>query len=309
MKTRRHFLTWLAFTGLTACTPASIPFNKEQATPAIVQHPVLRTSDATELAMSHWEAEKTPQAVLLLLHGFNEWAGAFESVAKALAKRGITVWAYDQRGFGRSPHRGLWSSAERMAEDAREAAQQLRTLYPQLPLYVMGFSMGGAVTLLAAEHGKLNADGVILAAPAVWTRATQPFYQRWAHDIALRLVPGWSPTGESLGKRPSDNRVMLRRIWKSPWMIKGARIDTLNGVVDLMDKGYAAAASVQLPVLLLYGEKDQIIPKKPLEKLWARLPKTHPKTRFIHYPEGWHMLGRDLNWQEVLDDISTWIRG
>lgn len=310
MKQRRLFLAWLALGGLAACTQqtAVMPSSKVTATPAIVQQPMLRTSDGTELAMMHWPSDGQPQAVLLLLHGFNEWSGAFDSVGKAFAKQGIEVWAYDQRGFGRSPHRGLWSSAERMAQDAREATQQLRTIYPQLPLYVLGFSMGGTVALLAAERGKLAADGIILAAPAVWTRAHQPFYQRWAHQLALRLVPGWKPTGESLGKRPTDNRVMLKRIWKSPWMIKGARIDALDGLVSLMDKGFAAADSVTLPILLLYGDKDEIIPRRPIEKLWQRLPKTHPKTRFLQYQDGWHMLGRDLNWKAVITDIAAWIK-
>ncbi|MDQ5768190.1 alpha/beta hydrolase [Thiothrix subterranea] len=296
----------VVISGLSACTPASIPLKTTQAPPALVQQPLLRTSDGTELVMTHWQAHSTPKATLLLIHGLNEYAGAFDEMCETLAQHGVEVWAYDQRGFGRSPYRGLWSSAERMAHDAREAASQLRQTYPDRPLYVLGFSMGGAVTLLAAAQGKLDADGIILAAPAVWTRATQPFYQRWAHQAALRLTPGWKPTGESLAIRPTDNTVMLRRIWKSPWMIKGTRIDTLNGVVDLMDKAYSAADSLSLPVLLLYGDKDQIIPKKPIERLWQRLPKSG-KTRFIRYPQGWHMLGRDLNGDEVIADMVEWM--
>ncbi len=297
----------LVISGLSACTPASIPLKTTQAKPAIVQQPVLRTSDGTELVMTQWPAHGTPKATLLLIHGLNEYAGAFDEMCATLAQQGIEVWAYDQRGFGRSPHRGLWSSAERMAQDAREAVSQLRQTNPHKPLYVLGFSMGGAVTLLSAKQGKLDVDGVILAAPAVWTRSTQPFYQRWSHQLALRLIPGWKPTGASLEIRPTDNKVMLRRIWKSPWMIKGARIDTLNGVVDLMDKAYAAADSLTVPVLLLYGDKDQIIPEKPIERLWQRLPKSG-KTRFIRYPQGWHMLGRDLNGDEVITDIVEWMQ-
>jgi alpha-beta hydrolase superfamily lysophospholipase len=297
----------IVISGLTACSPASIPLKTTQATPALVQQPLLRTGDGTELVMTRWQAQGTSKATLLLIHGLNEYAGAFDEMCETLAQHGIEVWAYDQRGFGRSPYRGLWSSAERMAQDAREASSQLREANPHQSLYVLGFSMGGAVTLLAAAQGKLDADGIILAAPAVWTRATQPFYQRWAHQTALRLTPGWKPTGESLAIRPTDNNVMLRRIWKSPWMIKGTRVDTLNGVVDLMDKAYSAADSLSLPVLLLYGDKDQIIPKKPIERLWQRLPKSG-KTRFIRYPQGWHMLGRDLNADEVIADMMEWMR-
>ena len=165
--------------------------------------------------------------------------------------------------------------------------------------------MGGAVTLLAASED-IAADNMVLVAPAVWIRETQPFYQRWALDISKALVPGWSPTGESLKIRPTDNIPMLRRIWRSPWMVRQSRIDTVDGLVDLMDKGYAAAEQATVPALLLYGDKDELVPEKPIDMLWERLPK-QGKTRQIRYENGWHMLMRDLQGQKVIDDITRWV--
>ncbi|HPY40308.1 MAG TPA: lysophospholipase [Thiolinea sp.] len=291
---------------LSACTTASVPLGKEHLEPSLIQQPVFRSSDGTELVAQQWLPEGKPKANLLLLHGFNEYPGAFDEVGQAFAKQGIAVWAYDQRGFGRSPYRGLWSSSERMAEDAREATQLLRTLYPKQPLYVAGTSMGGAVALLAAGSGELTTDGIILLAPAVWISETQPFYQRWSLAFAKRFTPAWSPTGEGLNIRPTDNNEMLKRIWKSPWMIRQSRIDTVAGLVDLMDKSYAAAPQVKVPVLLLYGDKDQLVPKKPIEMLWARLPKKG-KTQQIRYPNGWHMLMRDLQGEKVIGDMVNWM--
>lgn len=294
--------TWL----LTACTSASVPLGKETVEPRLAQQPVFRASDGTELVAQQWLPKHQVKANLLLLHGFNEYPGAFDEVGQAFAKQGVAVWAYDQRGFGRSPYRGLWSSAERMAEDTREVSTLLRKLHPKQPLYIAGTSMGGAVALLAAGSGELNADGIILLAPAVWTSETQPFYQRWSLAFAKRFTPSWSPTGESLNIRPTDNIEMLKRIWKSPWMIRKSRIDTVAGLVDLMDKSYATAPQVKLPVLLLYGEKDQLVPKKPTDRLWARLPK-NGKTQQIRYPNGWHLLMRDLQGSKVISDMVVWM--
>lgn len=292
---------------LSACTTASVPLGTESLEPSLIQQPVFRASDGTELVAQTWLPKGKVQANLLLLHGFNEYPGAFDEVGQNLAKQGIAVWAYDQRGFGRSPYRGLWSSSERMAEDAREVTKLLRQLHPQQPVYVAGTSMGGAVALLAAGSGDLAADGIILLAPAVWISATQPFYQRWSLEFAKRFTPAWSPSGEGLNIRPSDNIEMLKRIWKSPWMIRKSRIDTVAGLVDLMNKSYESADKVKLPVLLLYGEKDQLVPKKPIDLLWARLPKT-PKTQQIRYPNGWHMLMRDLQGPKVLNDMVQWMK-
>ena len=292
---------------LSGCSTAPMPLGMHHVQPQLLQQPLFRASDGTDLVMTHWQPKGKSRATLILLHGFNEYAGAFDSVGKQFAQRGIDVWGIDQRGFGRSAYRGQWAGAQRMAADARELAALLRQQDPQQPLYLWGMSMGGAVTLVAAEEGKLDVDGIILEAPAVWTRDTQPLYQRVAQDIAVKLVPGWKPTGESLGIRATDNRALLREIWKSPWMIKGARIETVAGLVDLMEKGYAAAEHIRVPTLLLYGGKDELIPAKPIERLWQRLPK-NGKTRFIRYPNGWHMLTRDLQSAKVISDITQWIQ-
>ncbi len=303
----RHYIGLLLLSlGLSACTTLHVPEGKSSSDPHIVQQPLFHASDGTELFITHWPSVGKAKAVILLMHGFNEYPGAFDAVGKQLASHALDVWAFDQRGFGRTPYRGLWSSAERMAADVREMTGILHRNQPHLPLYVLGTSMGGAVTLLAAGQPSFAANGIILAAPAVWTRDSQPFYQRWALDVSAKLTPGWAPTGESLEKKPSDNKAMLKKIWQSPWMIRQSRMDTVAGLVDLMDKGAAAAPNVNVPVLLLYGDKDQIIPSKPIERLWQHLPK-QGKTQFIHYAQGWHMLMRDLNGDEVIEDIVHWI--
>lgn len=291
---------------LSACTTASVPLGKETVEPNLIQQPVFRASDGTELMAQQWLPSGKVKANLLLLHGFNEYPGAFDEVGQGFAKEGVAVWAYDQRGFGRSAYRGLWSSPERMAEDAREAVALLRKLHPQQPLYIAGTSMGGAVALLAAGTGDLKVDGMILLAPAVWISDTQPFYQRWSLEFAKRFTPAWSPTGEGLNIRATDNDALLKRIWQSPWMIRKTRIDTVAGLVDLMNKSYDAAPQVKVPVLLLYGDKDQLVPKKPIDMLWARLPKQAP-TQQIRYPNGWHLLMRDLQGPKVIHDMVIWM--
>ncbi|MEZ5537485.1 MAG: alpha/beta fold hydrolase [Thiolinea sp.] len=230
---------------LSGCSSAKFPDGNESTTPQLSQRPFFTAGDGAELAVYRWKPSGQSRGNLLLLHGFNEYAGAFDEVGAEFARQGISVWAYDQRGFGRSSYRGLWAGAERMAEDAREMAALIRKTESDVPLTLLGMSMGGAVALLASADGSV-ADATVLVAPAVWTRDTQPFYQRWALDIAKTIAPGWSPTGESLKIRPSDNIAMLRRIWNSPWMIRQSRMDTVAGLVELMDKGYGAAPEMKV---------------------------------------------------------------
>ena len=128
-------------------------------------------------------------------HGFNDYSNFFNAAATYLAARGIASYSYDQRGFGRAAHRGMWPGTKTLARDLGSAVGALRRRHPGVPLYVLGMSMGGAVALVAmAAPDPPEVDGLILVAPAVWARETMP----WVSD---RGVVDIRPT-RSLGRPP-----------------------------------------------------------------------------------------------------------
>src|SRR3546814_15118199 len=87
---------------------------------------------------------------------FNDYSNAFADSGPALAAQGLEVYASDQRGFGEAPHRGLWPGVEALPGDLTTAAGLLRQRHPDLPLYLLGESMGGAVVLAALELGRAS---------------------------------------------------------------------------------------------------------------------------------------------------------
>ena len=107
-------------------------------------------SDGTRLPLRKWLPQGPVKAVILALHGFNDYSNAFDDAGKAWAAHGIATYAYDQRGFGGAPGRGSWAGEGRLALDAIAAIRVLRRTYPGRPLYLLGESMGGAVAILAA---------------------------------------------------------------------------------------------------------------------------------------------------------------
>lgn len=303
----REVFCLLILVQLVGCASTRYIPSQERTTPTLTSQYFI-ADDATKLPLQVWTPPHNVQTQLVLLHGFNEYAGAFERVGQYFASRGVKVWAYDQRGFGRGEQRGLWAGGERMAQDARQFVQLVHAQAPDRPLFLLGTSMGGAVALKATSNNpNLPLKGVILEAPAVWTRATQPFYQRWSLAITRRVAPHWSPSGNSLKIRASDNDAMLREIWQSPYMIHKSRIDTVAGLVDLMDMAYRAAHKMSYPTLVLYGLKDQVIPHKPIMRLRQRLPVLKG-SEYKEYANGWHMLMRDLQGKRVMDDSLQWMK-
>lgn len=288
---------WLLLIGLSACAPSGpdVPSVAERG-------PVWR----------HWQpasdsGDGTPRAVILALHGFNDYSHAFEDFAAFSAANGVAVHAYDQRGFGANPDRGFWPGTERLVSDLRRAVARLRTIYARTPIYVLGESMGGAVTIVTATGEEpLDVDGIVLVAPAVWGgRYFNPFY-RLTLWLASTLAPGWTlspPRGLEI--YPSDNIEMLRAYSADPMVIKVTRTAAIAGLVRLMDQALASAPTLKNDILLLIGEKDDIVPLGALEDFRDRLSQA--RSRAISYPDGYHMLLRDLQRKAVFEDILAWI--
>ena len=263
--------------------------------------------DGVRLPLRVWQPEGAVTATILAVHGFNDYSNAFAGPAEEWAKHGIVTYAYDQRGFGQAPDRGFWVGAARLDEDLANASRLVAARYPGVPHYLLGESMGGAVVMTAlAGPDPPMADGIILAAPAVWGRATMNVFERVALWTAYEVVPGLTLTGRGLNIVPSDNIAMLRALARDPLVIKATRVDTLKGLVDLMDRALAAAPRLHTPMLLLYGKRDEIIPPEPIRRMIAELPR-RDRQRIAWYPDGYHMLLRDLDAPLVLRDIESWI--
>ena len=270
------------------------------------------TADSRVLPLREWLPHGKVEAVILALHGFNDYSNAFAGPGKAWAKDGIATYAYDQRGFGAAPERGRWPGRSALAADAATASRILRRRYPDVPLYLLGESMGGAVAVVAltGESGAPipDVDGVILAAPAVWGRATMGILPRLALWTGVRLMPGLTLTGRGLHIMASDNIAMLRALARDPLVIKATRVDTIYGLVNLMDAALASAPRLRLPLLLMDGARDEIIPREATRRFVRALPidLRHRRSLAI-YEHGYHMLLRDLEGPLVVADVAGWV--
>lgn len=309
----RRFLPGMMATlyliGLAACTPGSPPdLGSEPVFAGPWRHwqpEVARLASPAGGEASEADAAG-PKAVILALHGFNDYSNAFQAFAEFCTERNIAIHAYDQRSFGATSNRGIWPGVEPLVTDLHDAAARLRGIYGDTPIYVLGESMGGAVTILAATDDRpLDADGLILTAPAVWGGPHMNGFYRLTLWLTSTIAPGWKLSPSGLEIWPSDNIEMLRAYSADPLVIKRTRTDAIAGLVDLMDRALAAAPELAQETLLLAGDKDQIVPAGAIDDFESRLDPTGITS--VRYPEGFHMLLRDLQRDNVYADIDAWI--
>lgn len=291
--------------GLAACAKPELLDTGPVIGAASLDDSVYTTTDGEQLHVSSWKSD-SPRAVFVAVHGFNEYAGAFQLPGPWFSSRGISVYAYDQRGFGRADTQrlGKWAGGDVMARDLNGFVDLVRRQYPRLPVYIVGTSMGGAVTMKASVDHGLEADGLILVAPAIWGwRSMNPILKS-ALWVTAHTVPDRTATGSQLEIWPSDNIAWLKAYSKDKYNIKQGRFDTLYGLVTLMDEAAAAAPRITVPVLYLYGLKDQVVPETPSRKVMASL--TAPNRQVV-YDNGYHMLLHDLQRETVYRDILKWV--
>jgi acylglycerol lipase len=305
-----RILAVLTIALLAACTPHLAPPGPGPAPGGGgIADGRLVTEDGLFLPLRVWRPDGPATAVILALHGFNDYSNAFTEPAADWAAGGIVTYAYDQRGFGAAPSTGIWPGSDALTGDLTLAARALKDRHPELPLFLLGESMGGAVIIAAVTGANPPpADGLILAAPAVWARSTMPWYQRAALWMTAHSFPEAKLTGQGLKIQASDNIEMLRGLGRDPLVIKATRVDAVYGLVDLMDQALVAAPKIDRPALLLYGERDEVVPKNPTFRLWRELPAAQRRDhRQALYANGWHMLLRDLDAATVRQDIAAWI--
>jgi acylglycerol lipase len=294
---------------LASCTPVVVPAGPEIEPPALTTD-AIHAPDGVDLPLRSWlPKEGKPKAVILALHGMNDYSNFFDMPGTWLAGQGIASYAYDQRGFGKAARRGMWPGIETMESDARTALDLIRSRHPGTPLFLLGESMGGAVALSTmTEANPPTIDGLILSAPAVWGRSTMPFYQPLVLAIASHTVPWMTLTGQGLDIKPSDNIPMLVALGRDPLVIKGTRVDAIHGLSDLMDTALDRSETPpKVPTLILYGAHDEIIPPKPTRIMLEKMREAGAPDRVAVYENGYHMLLRDLQREVVWKDIDAWI--
>jgi acylglycerol lipase len=118
-------------------------------------------------------------------------------------------------------------------------------------------------------------------------------------------VPGLELTGRGLKVMASDNIEMLRGLGADPLFIKTTRVDAIAGLVELMDIAASSVDRLNGPLLVLGGARDEIVPPGAHLSMLERL-RAQQCTEIV-YPDGWHMLLRDLQREVVWNDILAWI--
>jgi acylglycerol lipase len=296
--------------GLTVALAAGSLVRPRPAPPVRAQTPSLHrdhvvVGDGSRLPLTSWRPEGLPEALVLGLHGYGDYRQSFARLGNWLAARGVALLAYDQRGFGETRSRGVWPGASTLVQDLAEVVAALRADQPDLPLILLGESMGGSVALAGLRRGQIaRVDRLILAAPGV--RAAEAPLQQ-LHDLALKLgalaLP-WLAIELRRGGRPWLAPEESARLADDPLILRELSVGTYDGLIELATLASAEPEVPLPPTLLLYGELDHTITRQAIDDLAERLGE---RDVLRLYPERHHLLLHEADAERVFADCLTWL--
>ncbi|KAF8314937.1 lysophospholipase [Clavulina sp. PMI_390] len=266
-----------------------------------------------------------PKAAIVFVHGFAEHVGRYEATFPKYSANGISVFAYDQRGFGRT----VWDEKNRSKDskwavtswnDQREdiiffLAREKERIGKDVPLFLMGHSMGGGEVLEFAclppspTESLALLSGIIACSPLIRQATPANKAVLWMGSKAAMLLPNTiidAPVNpDELSHDPVANKAYI----DDP-MIKAT--GSMRGLADMLGNGIALAEQhyknypSNMPVLLVHGDSDKVTSHQASEQFYTSIQAKDK--HLVIMPGGYHELAHEPDLKEkVIEEVSSWI--
>ena len=263
--------------------------------------------DGLTLFERSWQPDTPPRATVAILHGGGEHSGRYHHVAERLTVAGLRVDAFDQRSHGRSDRvRDVALQCDDAHHLLDDTALWLARRPRDIPLFVIGHSMGGLVATALATQRRLDVAGLIVLGPAL--HITPDDVMAHAAEVAAtdpdRIVV---PMGRSGFDASSRDRAMKALIDADPTHadISGVPAQLLATTSALGPTLRTSYGDITVPLLAMHGTADLMADPDTTVEL-VELAGSDDKTLQL-VPDGYHALLRDLERETTLDTILAWI--
>jgi len=262
--------------------------------------------DGLKLYDQWWRPQSEPRASVVILHGLCEHSGRYNEVAEFLATHGYAVDTFDLRGHGKSEGiKSYIESFDNYLKDLDVFLDRVGLRLPDMPVFLLGHSMGGEICSMYCITRQPDIRGVILSAPSVKiSKDISPFLQKISSMLS-KFFPKRPTIKLETAALSRDPEVLKRRdndplVYQGKILLRtGAEILRATKLIQ------AQMEKISLPLLILHGTEDRFADVEGSKMLYAGV-KERDKTLKLY--EGlFHEIMNEPEKEQVLDDIVTWM--
>ena len=268
------------------------------------QEGTFQGANGLELYYQSWHPPALAKAVLVIVPGIGGHSGIFTRMVEYLLERDFIVYSFDLRGNGRSPgQRGYINSWAEFRADLIAFLNLVTTKEPDLPLFLIGQSTGGTIALDYVLREPYQLQGLILMSPGLGLGVAP--WKLWLGKILSRILPHFAlDTGIDLNTGSRDPEVVAA-FAQDPLRHSQGTARLATEFLKTIDWIKAHGTELQVPLLILHGGADRVTLPQSSRIFFDRLKLADKEIR--EYPDSYHELHHDLNYQEVLADIADWL--
>jgi len=254
-----------------------------------------------------------PTRVMVLVHGYAEHSGRYDEMAMYFAERGFAVHSYDQAGHGRTAGpRGHVDRFDRLVEELDRFIELVKLDHPDLPVTLVGHSMGGLVTAATAAFRRPDVDRVVLSGALLQLGGEESgLWQSFGLALA-RVLSSVTPrlalsTGLDAHGISRDVDV-VRRYEEDPFVKDRMSVRFAAGMSAMVSAMRGAAGQIERPILILHGGADPISPADGSRLLHSGLREGIARQSGLQiYPELRHEIFQEPEREEVWADMLDWL--
>lgn len=270
-------------------------------------------ADGADIAGFRWADDAvTPRAVLQVAHGMGEHARRYPAPLAPLIAAGWVIYADDHRGHGMTAGTPAAlgdfgeNGAELVVEDLYKLTELSRAEHPDLPLILLGHSLGSFFAQAYVFDHSQAIDGLVLSGTAAFGDRTGG-----AKRLDEVRVAGEEPRTpyDWLSRDPAEVDAYI-----ADPLCGFSRKETSAGsfgrlAARLRDPAEIAKIAKDLPIYIFVGDKDPINQDlellKPLVDRYRAAGLTDLQVKV--YPDGRHEMLNETNRAEVVTDLAAWL--
>lgn len=252
-----------------------------------------------------WYPPGTAKAVLALVHGFGEHCDCYATVTTALTQAGYVIFGFDNQGHGRSEgQRGHINRWQDYRDNVSAFLAKVRQHEPNLPLYVLGHSLGGLIVLDFVLNEPVGITGIIISGPPIRPVGIAKPYLVAIARVLSGIWPRFSMEVGAGANALSRDPDVLQKMENDPLKHSMATVRWGTECLVAIAAVRRNIAKLQVPILLIHGSADKVNDVKGSEEIFSRI--TIDKTLKI-YPGSYHEPHNDLDRNQVMNDVVEWL--